>query len=330
MSFQEAFKPASWCRGAHVQTIVGALFRPRPQLPLIRQRIETPDGDFLDLDFLEGKGSTVVILHGLEGSSQALYVLSLLGEIKRRSLSACAINMRMCSGLPNRRLATYHSGKTEDLDCVIRYLKEKRNCTKLLLVGFSIGGNIILKWLGEQGGPASAMIEKAVALSVPYDLAKSVELMDQGFNRYVYTRLLLSSLKAKLSLKKKIYPDAICYERVKNCSTFQVFDREVTAPLNGFTSETDYWTQASSGPFLKEIRVPTLLVHAEDDPFYPGRLLPYEEFKKSDYLHPLIVPAGGHLGFVMGNWWKWNPWFEKTTLDFLAGTPAGPDLINHS
>lgn len=314
----EEFKPAAWCRGANAQTIAGALFRPKPQLVLVRERIETPDGDFLDLDFLEGNDPTVVILHGLEGSSQAPYVLSLLGEIKRRAWSACAVNMRMCSGEPNRQRATYHSGKTEDLDCVLHYLKEKKDCARLLLMGFSIGGNIVLKWLGEEGEGGAEIIEKAVAVSVPYDLTKAAQRMDQGFNREVYTRALLSSLKAKLVLKKRIYPDLISFERIKNCNTFQIFDREITAPLNGFSDERDYWTQASSEPHLQKIRTPTLLIHAEDDPFYPGSLLPLGAFQKSDYLYPLIVPAGGHLGFVMGKWYRWEPWFEKRTLEFFS------------
>ncbi len=314
----QQFKPAWWCAGANAQTIVGALFRSRLGPLLIRERIDTPDGDFLDLDFLEGKGPKVVILHGLEGSSKAATVLRLLGEIKRRGGAACAVNMRMCSGEPNRVLATYHSGKTEDLDCVIRYLRKKTKHKKLLLVGFSIGGNMVLKWLGEQGALAAGIVEKAVAVSVPYDLTKTVERMDRGFNRAVYTRSLLKSLKAKLRVKKKLYPDALRFERLKKCATFRIFDRVVTAPLNGFRDEEDYWAQASSLPFLKDIRVPTLLVHAEDDPFFPGGLLPYEEFRKSEYLRPLIVPAGGHLGFVTGAPWKWGHWLEKTILDFLG------------
>lgn len=321
----DEFKPAGWCRGANAQTVVGALFRTRPALPLIRKRIDTPDGDFLDLDFLEAKPApasdqpTLVILHGLEGSSRASYVLSLLGEIRKRGMRACAVNMRMCSGEPNRLVATYHSGKTEDLDSVVRYLTEKENRQRLFLVGFSIGGNIILKWLGQEGGRVSQRIEKAVVVSVPYDLSQSVELMDRGFNREVYTRSLLRSLKAKLALKVRLHPDAVRLERVKKCRTFRVFDREVTAPLNGFRDETDYWTRASSRPVLKDIRVPTLLIHAEDDPFFPAKLLPYEEFKKSSYLHPLIVHHGGHVGFVMGLPWKWTPWLETRILDFLSG-----------
>lgn len=309
-----------------MQTIVGALFRAKPSLALIRKRVDTPDGDFLDLDFLEGNEPTVVILHGLEGSSKAPYVLSLLGEIKKRGLAACAVNMRMSSGEPNRLLTTYHSGKSEDLDSVIRYLKEKGNCKRLFLVGFSIGGNIVLKWLGEQGSRASEIIEKAVAISVPYDLAKAVELLDRGFNREVYTRSLLGSLKAKLRVKAKLYPGAIRLNDIKKCNTFRIFDREVTAPLNGFRDERDYWAKASSQPFLKDIRVPTLLIHAEDDPFFPDRLLPYKEFRKSDYLHPLIVSGGGHMGFVTGPPWKWDLWLEKRTLDFLQASPSAIEI----
>ncbi len=327
----QIFKPAWWCQDAHAQTILGALLRSAPRLGLRRERINTPDGDFLDIDFLESPASNdgekpplVVILHGLEGSSKASYVQTLLGEIRARGGSAVAVNMRMCSGEPNRVRQTYHSGKTEDLDCVVHFLKEIKGYHKLYLVGFSIGGNIALKWLGEQGREASKKIQSAVAVSVPYDLVRSVRLLDRGFNRAVYTRNLLRSLKTKVFIKRKLFPDACLYEKVKRCRTFREFDSLVTAPLNGFQDARDYWSKSSCKSFLRSICIPTLLVHAEDDPFFPGRFLPTKEINNSQHLRALVVPKGGHLGFVMGPWpWKREHWLENTLLDFFSNCPAG-------
>jgi hypothetical protein len=305
---------------------MGGLFRPVPKLKLRRNRLELPDGDFLDLDFLETPSSNgktdeplVVILHGLEGSSGARYVRSLAGAVQSRGWSAAAVNMRMCSGEPNRLIETYHSGKSEDLDFVVRYLREVAGYERLYLVGFSIGGNIVLKWLGESGGRASEKIRQAAAVSVPYDLVKSVELMDRGFNREVYTRSLLKGLKAKVALKAGRFPGAVHYDRVKRSGTFREFDGEVTAPLNGFKGEMDYWSQSSCKRLLGSIRVPTLLIHAEDDPFFPGPGLPLELIRHSPYLKLVLASHGGHLGFVAGSWpWKQEPWLEQRIMDFFG------------
>jgi len=319
------FKPAWWCPGAHAQTIMGALFRRGPHVTLERKRLETPDGDFLDLDFLGPPASNkksdlplVVILHGLEGSSQSPYVQNLLSKIQSRGWRAVAINMRMCSGEPNRLKQTYHSGKTEDLDLIIRELAKICPREKLMLVGYSIGGNIVLKWLGEQETRGAGLVHKAVVVSVPYDLMRSVEVLDRGFNREVYTRALLGGLKKKLAAKKKKFPNAIRYDQVEGCNTFTVFDREATAPLNGFKDEQDYWKKSSSKHFLKSIGVRTLLIHAEDDPFFPGRFLPLGDIDQSKFLEILLLPHGGHVGFVSGPApWKQTFWLEDQILDFF-------------
>lgn len=292
------------------------------RLPLRRERLEFPDGDFLDLDFLPGSRARssqplLLILHGLEGSSQSPHVQSLLAEARQEEIPAVAINYRMCSGEPNRLKTTYHSGKTEDLDFVVNHLLEK-GCRELWLAGFSIGGNILLKWLGEQEKRAAGMIKAAAAISVPYDLTQSVSVLDKGWNREVYTRLLVRSLKSKVAAKAKMFPDSVRPERLKKCRTFQEFDREVTAPLNGFRSEREYWEKSSSRNFLSSVRVPTLLIHAEDDPFFPGRFLPRNEIQSSPFLKTLFVPHGGHLGFVAGNLpGNRRPWLEKSVLQFL-------------
>lgn len=319
------FKEAWWCRGAHAQTLFGALFRAKPRINLDRKRLELPDGDFLDLDFLRASPQNgrrdvplVIILHGLEGSSRAPYVQALLGSIYAAGWDSVAINMRTCSGVPNRLKQTYHSGKTEDLEWVVNDFIEKEKCGKIYLVGYSIGGNILLKWLGERGGAIPRGVQKAVAISVPYDLTVSVQLMDRGFNRRIYTHALLASLKAKIRMKEKQFPAAIRYDLAKRSATFKEFDGRVTAPLNGFRDEVDYWIKTSCKHFLESIAVPTLLIHAEDDPFFPGKLLPADVIRRSKYLKSLIVPHGGHLGFVAGRWpWKQELWIERKIMDFF-------------
>ena len=320
------FEEPWWCCGAHAQTIAGALLRKKFKHGLKVERLETPDGDFLDLDYMTDPDAPVdhdtpliVILHGLEGSSKSPYVQTLLSEIHRRRWAAVAVNMRMCSGEPNRLIQTYHSGKSEDLELIIQHLTKRYRPENLYLVGYSMGGNILLKWLGEQQDRASQRVNKAAAISVPYDLTRAVQMIDkEGFNREIYARNLLSTLKKKVAYKKNVFPEAIRYEKVAHCRTFSVFDREVTAPLNGFRDEFEYWSKSSSAGFLKEIKLSTLLIHSEDDPFFPEHFLPLDDIHTSNYLQALIVPKGGHLGFIKAAWpWKLEPWLEQNILNFF-------------
>ncbi|HTL47535.1 MAG TPA: alpha/beta fold hydrolase [Verrucomicrobiae bacterium] len=334
------FRPAWWCPGAHAQTIFARFFRPAPPLELTLERLETPDGDFLDIEILEGARDKpgVIVLHGLEGSSEAPYVRSLLSEIHKRGWHAAAVNFRGCSAVkrkgrrlfndwgaeknPNRLPTTYHSGKTDDLDWVVQHLLRKTAWENYYLAGYSIGGNIVLKWLGEQGASAAGQIKKAAAVSVPYDLVKSVELMDQGFNRRVYTRSLLSSLKAKSLEKEKDFPGLIDIAKVLKCTTFREFDEEVTARLNHFHSALHYWTESSSARYLDSIRVPTLLIHAADDPFFEGRYLPLKAIESNASLRLCLVSRGGHLGFVSGKWpWRQDLWLEGVILSYFDDRP---------
>ncbi len=317
---ENRFRPAWWCPGEHTQTIFARYFRSVPRLKVSRTRLETPDEDFLDVDLLEGppEAPLVVILHGLEGSSKAPYVLSFVGEIQKMGWRAAAMNFRGCSGEINRLKQTYHSGKTEDLDFLIHYFHSKQPKRRIYLVGYSIGGNIVLKWLGEQKELAREKIQKAVAISVPYDLVQSAGLMDQGFNREVYTRKLLSTLKRKALLKERNFPGILDRDKIKQCQTFKVFDREVTARLNGFKDEMDYWVHSSSSRYLSGIQVEALLIHAEDDPFFPGKLFPFDEIKQNPNLKVLMTSHGGHVGFVSGSFpWKQNLWLEKTIIGFF-------------
>jgi len=315
------FNAAWWCPGRHTQTIFARYFRPLPKLKINRIRLETPDNDFLDIDLLEGSfdAPRVIILHGLEGSSKAPYVLSFAGEIQKKGWCAAAVNFRGCSGEANRLKQTYHSGKTEDLDFLVHYFHKTEPHRRIYLAGFSLGGNVVLKWLGEQKESAREKVHKAVAVSVPYDLVKAARLMDQGFNRQVYTRKLLSTLKAKALHKEKRFPGILARNKVKRCKTFEVFDREVTARVNGFKDEMDYWVNSSSLHKLADIRVETLLIHAADDPFFPGEIFPHTEVQQNArYLHSVVTQGGGHLGFVGGSApWKQDLWLEQTMIRFL-------------
>lgn len=316
-----AFRPSWWCPGPHLQTIIARFFRSHPnKLPLRREVLNTPDDDFLELDYLEGHAAApwVVVLHGLEGSTHAPYMMSFLAQVRLAGWSACSVNFRGCSGRPNKLKTTYHSGKTTDLDFVLSHMLRLAGQKPIYLVGFSIGGNIVLKWLGERSETARPVIRRAAAVSVPYDLVKSVGFMDRGFNREVYTRVLLSSLKRKALHKAQVYPGCLDEKSVRRCRTFAAFDRQVTAPLNGFRDELQYWRESSASRYLHSIRVPSLLIHSEDDPFFPGKVFPYHETAAHPFVKVLMTEKGGHLGYMAGRWpWSQEKWLEDTILGFF-------------
>ena len=319
-----SFRPAWWCRGGHLQSIAGALFRSDPKVPLRQERLKTPDGDFIILDWLEGKehAPLVVILHGLGGSARVTYVHTLLQKIQSVGWQAVAINARG-STEPNLLPETNHGGQTKDLDWTIRTVLERKKTDKIYLVGFSIGGNQSLKWLGEQG--EHAPVEKAVAVSVPYNLETTVRNLDKGFNLRVYTSRMLKALKPRALDKATRFPGSLNAEKVAGSSTFEVYDREATARLNGYKDEIDYWNQSSSENFLTRIRRPTLLIHAANDPLLPRRDLPLEKIKSnSGYLELLLTPDGGHLGFVSGQCpFRLDDWLEQTILDYFTNAHVG-------
>lgn len=315
---QNDFQPAWWASSAHLQTILSALFTPSKSYPLARERFELPDGDFLDGDYLEGDPLKpyVLLLPGLEGSSNSHYIRLMLSALSGKRWNALALNMRGCSGEPNRLPSSYHAGKTEDLDFIIHLLRERLS-SPLFVVGYSLGGNVLLKWLGEKGSAASSLLEKAVAVSVPYDLTQSVRLLDRGFNQQVYTRSMLRSLKQKTALKKDKL--SVSYEQVLKCSTFDFFDEHVTAKLNGFESAKAYWRESSSKYYLQKIKSPVLLVHAKDDPFFPDAYFPYQEIEKAPSLECLITERGGHLGFLCSRFLGMRKqWLEEKIVDFFT------------
>ena len=265
---------------------------------MTRERIGTPDDDFLDLDATDTGASRVVILsHGLEGSSRQTYIQGMARALVKRGWDVVALNCRGCGGEPNRQLRFYHSGATDDLGTVVDHVLANGRWEQLAMVGFSLGGNMTLKYLGEQGDAVDSRIKASVALSVPFDLAGSSVRLAAWSNR-VYMRRFMRTLRAKVREKATRFPGRIDLTGLDAARTFADFDGGVTAPLHGFTSARDYWARAASRPYLPRITVPTLLVNAQDDPFLSPGCFPGKEAAASDVFHFEAPRFGGHVGFV--------------------------------
>ena len=286
---------------------------------MTRERLVTPDGDFVDLDWLPGRAGAPVllVLHGLEGTGRSHYVAGLFEHARARGWRAAVLWFRSCSGELNRLARFYHSGDTGDLDWVLRSLVEREPGVRVGAVGISIGGNVLLKWLGEQGDGVPKELRAAVAISVPFDLAQCARVMDQGFQKAVYTASFMRSFHDKTRAKALVYPGFVDLEVALKARTFAAYDRAVTAPLHGFADEVDYWTRASSGPYLGRIRRPTLLINAVDDPFIPERSLP-DTATLPECVQAEFVRHGGHVGFVEGAPWRTRSWAERRAVEYLA------------
>jgi predicted alpha/beta-fold hydrolase len=317
----EVFHPPWWLRNRHAQTIWRRFIGRTPSVTYRRKRIETPDGDFLDLDWLDHPQSSttplVIVLHGLEGSSRAKYVLGLLVEGAARGWDGVAVNFRSCSGELNRLSRFYHSGETGDLDWVVSMLIARSPHRPLALVGFSLGGNVLLKWLGERGEAVPEQVRAAVAVSVPFDLGVAAHRVDQGFGR-VYGQVFLRTLKAKALAKAERFPGLVDRRVVRGLSSFAAFDEHVTAPIHGFAGARDYWTRSSCVPWLERIIRPTLMISAADDPFLPSAYWPREAVARSAWLAAEFSERGGHVGFVQGPWlWAPSYWVDQRAVAFL-------------
>jgi predicted alpha/beta-fold hydrolase len=299
----------------------GPFTRRRDGAPSRRERIVTPDDDFVDLDWLDAPVAAgaplLLVLHGLEGSCHSHYVRGLLRLARAMGWAAVALNFRSCSGEPNRLPRFYHSGDTEDLDLVVRLLVERDPLVRIGAVGVSLGGNVLLKWLGEHGEAAPTQLAAAVGISTPYDLEPCARALDRGFAKLTYTASFMRSFKAKVRAKARAFPGFVDVAAVMRARTFEAYDRVLTAPLHGFADERDYWRRASCRPYLARVRRPTLLISALDDPFVPRDALP-----DASELSPSIVAEftahGGHVGFWAGPAWRPRPWAEHRAIEFLA------------
>lgn len=321
---RDEFKPAWWLNNPHLQTLYPALLRKVPPIQRTRERISTPDGDFIDLDWYgENRDVIVILLHGLSGSSQSGYIVGLQQGLLQSGVASVAMNFRGCSGEPNRLARCYHSGETEDIDFVYRSLRQRYANAVFAAVGFSLGGNVLLKWLGEQGDKAG--LAAAVAVSVPLLLNECATKLDHGFSR-IYRKHLLDELKRYMHGKQLFFlANGLEAEADKLASlgsladikSFWQYDDRVVAKLHGFRDVHDYYRRSSSRQYLKSIRVPTLLLQAEDDPFMTPDVLPdADELAPSVQLE--IYGGGGHVGFVAGrNFFRAEYWLERRIPKFL-------------
>ena len=297
MIIESDFKPISWLSGRHIQTILGSFINRNLGIHTVRERVELPDGDFIDIDWLnhqtKSSSPTILFLHGLEGSIESSYIQELLQHYEDTDWRIGVMHFRGCSGEPNRLPRSYHSGDTADLDYIVSTLESD---TELYVVGFSLGGNVLLKYLGEQG--KRSRIRSAIAVSVPFSLGDAARTLDTGLSR-LYRWHLLNYLKEKTRQKKDLFPNYPWPENdlISKISTFSEFDHEITAPLHGFKSGEDYYQCCSCAQFLKSILTPTLIIHAKDDPFMTADSIPTES-QLSESITLEITEKGGHMGFL--------------------------------
>jgi len=295
-----AYTTPWWLPGGNLQTIWPSLVTPEPRVAYRRERWDTPDGDFIDLDWLpwiEG-APLVVLFHGLEGSSQSHYSRALMHALRRRGWNGCVPHFRGCSGEINRLPRAYHSGDSAEIDWVLRRIASERRPARMYAAGISLGGNALLKWAGEQGDAAREVVLGVAAISAPLDLAAAGTALGRGFN-LLYTRMFLGSLIQKSLAKLSAHPGLFDPAALRNVRDLYEFDNLVTAPLHGFRDTDDYWSRASAKPWLARVSVPALALNARNDPFLPAGALPSPAEVSSAVT--LEYPAhGGHVGFAAG------------------------------
>jgi predicted alpha/beta-fold hydrolase len=307
---ESEYSPRILFKNAHFQTIYPSLFRKVKNVNYVRERIFTPDNDFIDLDWSRvGADRAVIILHGLEGHSRRSYVLGMISAFNMRKWDAVAFNFRGCSGEPNRLIRSYHCGATEDLHTVVSHVIHNERYTCISLVGFSVGGNLTLMYLGEKKYPVSSLIKCAAAVSVPCDLESSANRLAQRSN-ILYMKRFLMMFHDKIRIKMRMMPNMIDDANYHSIRTFKDFDEKYTAPIHGFSNAKDYWSKCSCRQFLHGINIPVLLISARDDPFLGKECYPVKEAKNSRHLFFEMPNHGGHMGFVdfrsSGEYWHEN------------------------
>lgn len=317
------YRPPRWLWGGNAQTIYPYLMSTFATVYYRRERWELDDGDFVDVDWLDGSTDKplVVLFHGLEGGSQSHYALSIMKYLQNRNWNGVVIHFRGCSGYPNRLPRAYHAGDSAEIDWMLKRIAsiqssstQKINRTTYVM-GVSLGGNALLKWLGEQGKTANQHITAVAAISVPLDLVAAGNVLDKGFNQ-LYTQHFLNSLKHKIKEKEKKFPGLFDIKAVAKCSTLYEFDNLVTAPLHGFRDTDEYWTKSSSKPWLRYIKVPTLVINAQNDPFMPANVLPTYSMVSSSVT--LEYPEqGGHAGFLHGTFPGKLMWLPERIIQFF-------------
>jgi predicted alpha/beta-fold hydrolase len=311
------YRAPSWLPGGHAQTLWPLLIKPRP-LPLQRERWTTPDGDFIDVDHLDGPAGAplLVLFHGLEGSARSHYAIATAHACRHLGWRLALPHFRGCSGELNRRPRAYHSGDSAEIDWILRRLKAANGGRPVHAAGISLGGNALLKWAGERGTEAATVVTGVAALCAPLDLAACGHHLGRGFNR-LYTRHFLATLKRISAARLERFPGLFDARRMVTARNLYQFDDAVTAPVHGFAGADDYWQRASAKPWLAAIRIPALAVNPQNDPFLPARHLP-----TADEAGPWVrleQPAqGGHVGFVSGPFPGNLDWLPQRLLHFFV------------
>ena len=302
-----------WLPGGHAQTIYPAKFFPKPLVQYRRERWETPDGDFIDLDCVDGVAGRpfVVLFHGLEGSSDSHYAKALMAHLYQQGWSGAVVHFRGCSGTINRMPRFYHSGDSAEIDWIIRRLR-LRYTHHFYAVGVSLGGNALLRWLGESQSQAG-MVDAACAVSTPLDLAASGAALSGGMNR-LYTHNFLRTLKKQCLKKLEQFPDLFSRTHMLAARNLYEFDNVVTAPLHGYRDTDDYWHRASAKQVIMDITVPTLILNAQNDPFLPARHLPHRAARSVMLEYP---KEGGHAGFITSIPRVTTDWLPQRMTCFL-------------
>jgi len=311
------YNPSLLLKNKHINTIYRTFFS-YDSIKYQRKRISTPDNDFLDLDFSIIKSDTIAILvHGLEGSSSSPYIISAVRQLNKANIDAVAINLRGCSGEINKLLCSYHSGKTDDLALVINYISQSYSYRNIVLIGYSLGGNIVLKYLGEQGKNYPKNLRCAITISVPCDLEGSSEQLGKLSNK-IYMLRFFKSLKEKALKKATMFPNfKLNKSKIKEATNFLDFDNLYTAPAHGFKDAVDYWTKSSSKQFIKFIKLPTLLITSLDDPFLSKSCIPVREANNNENFNLIITKQGGHVGFNSTILSNDNYWLENKIISFI-------------
>jgi predicted alpha/beta-fold hydrolase len=315
------FRPPLWARSAHAQTLAGKFLRPTPALPIRRERWETPDGDELLLDFADDgldDAPLVLVLHGLEGNALRPYALLSYQALRAHGVAAVGLNFRGCGGELNRLPRFYHSGETSDPRWVLERLRARWPGRPIGALGFSLGGNVLLKLLGELGGAGPEIVRAAAVVSVPFDLSAGADALESGPVVRAYAGYFLRSLIGKVEGKRALLEGHVPVAPALATRTIRAFDDVLTAPLHGFTGAAEYYEKSSSARWLHAVRVPTLVLHSRDDPFLPREALPEAELRANPAFTVQISERGGHVGFVEGSPWSPRFWAEETAARFLA------------
>jgi uncharacterized protein len=313
------YSAPAWLPGGDLQTLYTAAFLRGPDVSYRRERWEWPDGDFIDAHWIDAEHDNapiVVLFHGLEGSSQSFYARDLMDAVRKQGWRGVVPHFRGCSGEPNRLLRAYFAGDVAEIEAMLRHVRAEFPNAPLHAVGISLGGNALLKWLGDAGETALELVNAAAGISAPLDMNAAGHALDSGFNRATYTARFLYTLKKKALHKAQRFPGKLNTGAIRAATTFQEFDTLVTAHLHGYKDAEDYWTRTSSKPGLKNIAVPTLVINARNDPFLPASALPARQDVSTSVT--LEQPEeGGHVAFPCGPFPGNIDWLPRRVLGFF-------------